>query len=215
MISYRSLKMIIDEKNEMLEKVITDRSKAFRYAAHELKAPLTAIKSTLEVVKDLYRKDLNSEVLEMIFRSERRANQVLSMVKELIAITQYNLSLEIPQYKIVDFNNWLYQAVILHKAEAVNKNIELSFIDLSKSLRVELDKIGLDEVVSNLISNALVYTPKGGKVVIEPFIENDRFGFSVSDTGIGISEDDIGKIFDEFTVVKMHVELKELAPVWD
>jgi signal transduction histidine kinase len=84
------LKKTIDEKNALLEKSIKDRSKAFRFAAHELKSPMIAIQSTLEVVKSLYAEELRKEVRNMVFKAEKRSSQAIDMIKEMIAVTQYN-----------------------------------------------------------------------------------------------------------------------------
>ncbi len=101
---YRSLKKIIDQKNVQLEKAIKDRSRTFRFAAHELKSPMIAIQSTLDVVKSLFSSDLRPEVKEMVFKAERRSSQVIEMIKELISVTQYNLGMEKPVFEKVDFD---------------------------------------------------------------------------------------------------------------
>ena len=198
MTGYRSLKKIIDEKNAQLEKVIKDRNKAFRFAAHELKSPMIAIQSTLSVVKGLFSDDLKLEVKDMILRAEKRTAQVIDMVKELISITQYNLGIEKPTFETINFGEWLQNISQQSIPNAVTKNISLHFVHPKKKLITKIDTNGLEKVVNNLISNAIRYTPNNGIVTVEPFNESDSFGFSVSDTGIGIPEDEIGKIFDEF-----------------
>jgi len=83
------------------EKAIKDRSRTFRFAAHELKSPMIAIQSTLDVVKSLFANELRQEVKDMVLKAERRSSQVIDMVKEMITVTQYNLGMEKPVLKIL------------------------------------------------------------------------------------------------------------------
>jgi signal transduction histidine kinase len=211
MMGYRSLNKTIDEKNALLEKSIKDRNKAFRFAAHELKSPMIAIQSTLEVVKSLYAEELRKEVRNMVFKAEKRSSQVIDMIKEMIAVTQYNLKIEKPVIEEVDFDEWLYQVVRQHNAFAVNKRIELIYENLKKNICTKLDANGFERVAANLINNALRYTREGGKVIVTPFFSKEKFGFSMKDTGIGIPKEDLDKIFEEFYRSKNAKEAEQLG----
>ena len=211
MMSYHLLKRTLDEKNTLLEKSIRDRNKAFRFAAHELKSPMIAIQSTLEVVKSLYAEELRKEVRDMVFKAEKRSSQVIDMIKEMIAVTQYNLGIEKPVIAEVHFSEWLYGIVKQYNAFAVNKKIELVFNHLTEDILVKLDSAGFEKVAANLVNNALRYTKEGGKVTVSPYYKADIFGFSVKDTGIGIPAEDIEKIFEEFYRSKNAKEAEQLG----
>lgn len=194
---YRSLKRIIDEKNELLEQALKERSKAFRFAAHELKSPVVAIQSTLEVAKSLFGGELRTEVFEMISKAERRSSQLIDIIKEMISVTQYNLGIEKKISKKVEWNDWLESNVNTHKALALRKNIELKLIK-TKKLSTVIDSVGFEKIVNNLVGNSIRYTNSGGTVVVTSAIDNLYYGFSVKDNGIGIPNEDIEKIFEEF-----------------
>lgn len=211
MSGYRELKRIIDQKNSQLQKVIKDRSRTFRFAAHELKSPMIAIQSTLEVVKSLFSDELRPEVKDMVLKAERRSSQVIDMIKEIIDVTQYNLGMEKPFFEEVDFDNWLSKTINNHIEYANKKNIELTYNHLPFPFIIKIDIYGLEKVVGNLVSNALRYTPIGGKVIVEPFVHDYKFGFSVKDTGIGIPEEDLEKIFDEFYRSKNAREAEQIG----
>ena len=208
---YRSLKKIIDQKNVQLEKAIKDRSRTFRFAAHELKSPMIAIQSTLDVVKSLFSSDLRPEVKEMVFKAERRSSQVIEMIKELISVTQYNLGMEKPVFEKVDFDKWLYSIVDHHRAYADNKNIALIYNHLPVTYNINIDTNGYEKVVSNLVNNALRYTLTGGKVIIDPFVSDQSYGLTVKDTGIGILKEDLEKIFEEFYRSKIARETEQIG----
>ncbi|MCJ7553515.1 MAG: ATP-binding protein [Ignavibacteriaceae bacterium] len=208
---YRSLKRIIDQKNVQLEQSIKDRSRTFRFAAHELKSPLIAIQSTLEVVKSLFSEDLRKEVKDMVLKAEKRSSQVIDMIKEMITVTQYNLGMEKPVFENVDFDEWLFGIVSHHKVYANKKNLELVYNHLSFSLNINIDVNGYEKVVSNLVSNGLRYTPSGGKVIVEPFVSDYSYGLVVKDTGIGIPKEDMEKIFEEFYRSKNAREAEQIG----
>lgn len=196
--NYRTLKVIIDEKNSQLEKSIQVRREVFRYAAHELKSPITTIQSTLAVVNHSYSKDLQPEVRDMVERAERRSSQLLDMVNEMIEITKYKEGIIVPDYQCVLFCAWLKQIVESQRSYAVQKKIQLDVGSLDEEITICFDRSEMEKVMVNLLSNALRYTPQGGRVSIEPFQDSKQYGFCVSDTGIGISRKDQEKIFDEF-----------------
>jgi signal transduction histidine kinase len=208
---YRSLKRIIDQKNVQLEKAIKDRSRTFRFAAHELKSPMIAIQSSLDVVKSLFSDDLRPEVKDMVFKAERRTSQVIDMIKEMIVVTQYNLGMEKPVIQKVDFDEWLWSTVSHHKEYANKKNIELIYNHPPFPVIITIDTNGFEKVVSNLVSNALRYTLPGGKVIIEIFVSDFSYGFLVKDNGIGIPKEDIEKIFEEFYRSKNAREAEQIG----
>lgn len=208
---YRSLKRIIDQKNVQLEKAIKDRSRTFRFAAHELKSPMIAIQSSLDVVKSLFSDDLRPEVKDMVFKAERRTSQVIDMIKEMIVVTQYNLGMEKPVIQKVDFDEWLWSIVSHHKEYANKKNIELIYNHPPFPIIITIDTNGFEKVVSNLVSNALRYTLPGGKVIIEIFVSDFSYGFLVKDNGIGIPKEDIEKIFEEFYRSKNAREAEQIG----
>lgn len=211
MMRFRSLKRTIDDKNALLEKSIKDRNKAFRFAAHEIKSPMIAIQSTLQVVKSLYAEELRKEVRDMVFKAEKRSSQVIDMIKEMIAVTQYNLKIEKPIIEETNFSEWLGHIVKQYKVFAANKKIDLVFNPLQDDISVQLDVNGFERVAANLITNALRYTLEGGKVIVTPVCTEDKFGFIVKDTGIGIPQDDRDRIFEEFYRSKNAKEAEQLG----
>ncbi|MBN2104931.1 HAMP domain-containing histidine kinase [bacterium] len=196
--NYRSLKAIIDEKNKLLERSMIERQEIFRYAAHELKSPITTIQSTLAVVDYTYSKDLAPEVRDMVKRAENRSTQLLDMVNEMIAITKYKQGIMVPDFQCVQFCGWLKQIAESQRSYALQKDIRLNVGTLSEEITICFDRSEMDKVVVNLLSNALRYTPSGGQVSIEPFQDKTHYGFCVIDTGIGIEMEDRDKIFNEF-----------------
>jgi signal transduction histidine kinase len=120
------------------------------------------------------------------------------MIKELIMITQYNLGIEKPRFETVNFDEWLFNIVSSSSADAKAKNISLEYEKFPYPIIVTFDTNGLEKVVTNVLNNALRYTTEFGVVKVAVLKNSNSFGFSISDSGIGIPDEDLQKIFDEF-----------------
>lgn len=195
---YRMLKRVIDQKSELLERTIVERDRIFRFTAHELKSPLTTLRSMLAVLEEVYGERLLDEVRDIVKRAVKRTDQVLWMVKDMIEVTQYKQGTAQQNITRVRYADWIQQVVEQHRTLAENKNIALTITPLDPRIEVELDTIALEKVLSNLVDNAIRYSNAGGQVQVEPFVKATVFGFRVKDTGIGIAAEDLPKIFDEF-----------------
>ena len=208
---YRNLKNIIDDKNLQLEKAMRERNKLFQFTAHEIKSPVTTIKTSLSVLRSLYGKNLNPEATQLLLRAERRSDQVLDMVKKMIEITHYHLSRETPKLETVNYQEWLSNAVSPYQSLAASKNISLSITKLDRDVTIDIDTSAMEKAVDNLVSNALRYTNEGGSVEVIPFADEKNFGLSVKDTGIGISEEEQKEIFKEFYRTPKAKEMEKLG----
>ncbi len=208
---YRNLKNIIDDKNLQLEKAMRERNKLFQFTAHEIKSPVTTIKTSLSVLRSLYGTNLNPEATQLLLRAERRSDQVLDMVKKMIEITHYHLSRETPKLETVNYQEWLSNAVSPYQSLAASKNISLSITKLDRDVTIDIDTSAMEKAVDNLVSNALRYTNEGGSVEVIPFADEKNFGLSVKDTGIGISEEEQKEIFKEFYRTPKAKEMEKLG----
>jgi len=92
--------------------------------------------------------------------------------------------------------------VAFHGAKAQAKKIALTLSPLPKLTPVFADRRNMEEVFSNLISNAISYTPEGGKVTVAAAMESGYLRASVSDNGIGMAPEDLGHIFNRFYRIK-------------
>ncbi|HEY9765979.1 MAG TPA: HAMP domain-containing sensor histidine kinase, partial [Chroococcales cyanobacterium] len=94
------------------------------------------------------------------------------------------------------------EAIGFAKPGALEKGISF-FSEIKVEESVFIDEQRIFQVLSNLISNALKFTPQGGRVSLKAFVEGDRLVSEVSDDGIGIAPEDLGKLFNRFTQLDM------------
>ena len=208
---YRHLKKLIDEKSEQLEDTIKERDKIFRFTAHELKSPLTTLRSMLAVIEEVYSEKMDAEVADLISRAVVRTDQVLDMVKDMIDVTQYRHGVSERIIENIDFNNWIERIVSPFRVYADRKSIIITLNKLTPDMNINFDGQALEKVLTNLVNNAIRYSPEKASITITPFYKRFIYGFSVSDTGIGISETDLPKIFDEFFRSKNAREMERLG----
>jgi len=168
------------------------RKRLTRDVSHELRTPLSTLQSHMEALIDGVWEPTSDRLIschEEILRLKR-------LVGDLEKLAQYeseNLILNKAKFNLGEV---IKNIVLNFEKEFLNKEIKLIFYD--KEIVVHGDKDKLSQVIVNLISNALKYTLKGGKVEVR-LLEDDQYvKLSVKDTGIGISEMDLQYVFERF-----------------
>ncbi len=195
---YRDSKRIIDKQNKQLIDADKDKTRFFQFASHELKAPVIAIKSTLDGVTKSFAGSLDPKVLDLLKRASMRSAQLLTILKELLELSQKRNVKPILENEQVNLNKILNDTIEHEKTSAEQRNIKLNINLDNESISTCGKREDFEKVFVNLINNAIRYSPNNSTVDIYTKVENQNFIFEVKDTGIGISEDDIPKIFEEF-----------------
>lgn len=157
--------------------------------AHEFRTPLTTIQSNLEGIIDGVFEPTN-ERIESITQEIMRLSRMVSEIDKIVEIEKSENKLEKEEF---DLSQLLQQTLLSFENEARAKNITL--ILKSELCIINADKDKINQVVINLLSNALKYTDSG-EIVVTLKSYSDIGCFSISDTGIGISEEDIENIFE-------------------
>lgn len=195
---YRDSKRIIDKQNKQLIEADKDKTQFFQFASHELKAPVIAIKSTLDGVIKSYAGNLDARVVDMLSRASMRSAQLITILKELLTLSQKRNFKTLPDNKIIDLISILKNTIENEKTLADQNNIKF-ILDLTPQ---EVNICGIREdfekIFINLINNAIRYSNNGDKIEINARVDDNEFIFEVKDKGIGIPEQDIERIFEEF-----------------
>jgi two-component sensor histidine kinase len=168
-------------------------------AAHQLKSPFNAIYSLMKVLRKGYMGPVTEQQQDALLRCEKRLEMLGSLVSDLLKLGIRRMSSDRTTPHAVDAGDALASLVDLFESTASEKGVQIAFQIGDGVPPVMADEKLLDELFTNLISNAVKYTPSGGRVsvVLEP-LSHDRIKFQVSDTGIGIPEEDVSRLFTEF-----------------
>ncbi|MDQ0974296.1 two-component system sensor histidine kinase VicK [Neobacillus niacini] len=178
------------------EKIDAERREFVANVSHELRTPLTTMRSYLEALADGAWKDedIAPNFLE-VTRTE--TERMIRLVNDLLQLskldsTDYRLNKEWVNF--VDFYHRIIDRFEMAKEQNVSFKRELP----KHAIFVEIDEDKMTQVLYNIISNALKYSPEGGEVTFSIKEEEEKVIVSVSDQGVGIPKENIGKIFDRF-----------------
>lgn len=181
---------------DKLEQVETTRQHFVSNVSHELKTPLSSIKVLSEsilldnnVPRETYvefLQDINSEVDRMA--------AIISDLLTLVKLDQKEIPIE---FKETNLNKLVEDIIKRLTPLAHIKKITIHYINL-KEVTADADSMKLTLALSNLIENGIKYTPEGGSVSVTIDADHQNAFFTISDTGIGIADEELGRIFERF-----------------
>lgn len=192
---------ILKLKTNELKELDTLKSQFFANISHELRTPLTLVLGPVEALMELHYGELTEQQLQVLRTVRRNGKQLLSLIEEVLDLSKLEatkLELKETEVPFYPYFKRLYHAF---ESAADLKKIEYQlFYLLDETLTVQLDKKKFEKIVNNLISNAIKYTPKGGKVQIsvDETFDSDSIQVKIKDSGKGIHPDDIPHIFDRY-----------------
>ena len=165
--------------------------------SHELKTPLTSIKSYTETILDgvVTDPDTVHEFLEVV---NNEADRMTRLVRDLLQLSNFDaktVSLDLAEH---DYVNMVKKAVQKVEVTAKQKMQQITLISDDGYIFGYFDHDRIEQVVLNILSNAIKYTPEGGDIKVYISRQNDQAVFKVKDTGMGIPEKDLSRIFERF-----------------
>ncbi len=179
---------------------LTHTKKSLAYvlsvATHDLKAPLATVQSCLDTILGGFTGHITDKQRDLLTRGKSRITDLTKMINNLLDISCLQLTKG-------DFIRLSLAHVVEDSLAEVQGMSEQKYIIIENNVSWELPGImgqprRLQQVITNLLSNAIKFTPQGGKVTISSSEKGTHVQISVADTGIGISAEDLPRIFDDF-----------------
>lgn len=184
------------EESKRLEKIKKD---FITNVSHELKTPLTAIKGFIETLEEEIEDPENLHYIKIV---SKNTDRLINIVQDLLLLSELEDDSSANKLMVssVDLRLILGNIKILFEQKLIEKGLFLE-IDSGKELpKAQIDSYRFEQVFINLINNSIKYTEKGGIKIYLKEIPEDKLLIEVSDTGVGIPEEDQDRIFERFYI---------------
>lgn len=191
----KNLEEIVKQRTKQIEHLLRQKDEFINQLSHDLKTPLTPMMVLLPLLREKIKNKKDTESFDVILRNVYFMKDLVNKTIDLAKLNSGIIELE---FENLNLNEEL-EFVIGNSQILLDQN-NIKFINNIKTpIFVFADKIRLDEVFNNLITNAIKYSPKkGGKIFIDAFEDKDMITISVKDTGLGMDSKQIEYVFDEF-----------------
>ncbi|MCQ2978985.1 MAG: ATP-binding protein [Clostridia bacterium] len=190
------LGMAFNQMSAKLQKADANRQEFVSNVSHELKTPLSSMKVLIEslllqdnVSEEMYKEflgDTNSEI-----------DRLTDIINHLLTIVKMDVKVLPLSLEAININDMINGIIKRLTPLASKKNLTLEFVEEKDEVMAEVDKINITLAISNLIENGIKYTDEGGvKVTLDQ--DHQNMYITITDTGIGLEEEEQTKIFDRF-----------------
>lgn len=191
-----------ERKDRIIQEEVNMRNiDFFANISHEFRAPLTLINGA---VSSLYEDDESSENREhMLGIVSRNVNRMLKLISQMLDFNKLDHDMLKLQISLANVSSVIRRSWEIFEIGAMQKNIDFNLIGCEEDRLGFVDSDKLEKIIYNLLSNALKFTPLGGRIDVNCIFDDEgKLQVTVSDTGIGLQEDKIDKIFERFTQVE-------------
>jgi signal transduction histidine kinase len=169
---------------------------------HDLRSPMTAIKGFTDLMATRHLGQITDKQTLALTTMQKSVDTQLSLINDYLDLSRLEAGRMDINLKPLDLNQVITSAVRLVEVLAELENLKLT-VEMDPALPFVLgDEAKFEQVLVNLLSNAIKFTDEGGSITISAAAEGDMMQVSISDTGIGISNDDMPLLFDKYRQIK-------------
>ncbi len=197
----------LDAYAKELEKALMVKSDFVSMASHELRTPLAAIKEGIGIVLDGKTGEVTGQQKEFLHMAKRNVDRLARIINDILDFQKLEYGKMVMRLKENDINEIVKEACSMMAHMARDKHIELVISPGRDIPKIHCDKDKITQVLTNLISNAVKFTEKG-TITVSTCRDANVAMVSVSDTGIGVKEEDMPDLFQKFSQIEKGLERK-------
>jgi signal transduction histidine kinase len=200
----------LEKQNITLNKINKLKSELFSRTSHELKTPLISVKGFTELLLTLYTSKLDPEIisiLEEIRDGSKRLEKIINLLLDSTKLEAGQLSLNLHDEDLT----FLIKFCVKELQGLAKLREQTISLNLQDELKTKFDKERIYEVISNLLVNAIKYTPPGGDIIIETKKNKESYIFSIQDNGIGFTEEERSMVFKQFGKIERYGQGWDIA----
>ena len=193
----------LEKQNITLDKINKLKTDLFSRTSHELKTPLISIKGFTELLLTVHKAKLDNDVISILEEIRDGSKRLENIIKLLLEGTK----LEAGQYELnlsEEDLTFLIKFCVNELRGLVRLRSQTITLELHDELKTKFDKERIYDVISNLLVNAIKYTPLEGNIIIQSEVKDDFFIISVKDNGIGFTEEEKSQVFKQFGKIERY-----------
>ena len=200
---FQKVSRAFNTMTEKLEHVEEGRREFVSNVSHELRSPITSIRGFAEGMADgVIPEEEHPKYLRLVADESKRLS---GLINDLLAMSRLEKDDAKLEMSVFDINEMLRRAIIRRMTELDEKKIDIACEPETDPCYVRADRDRIEQVVINLLDNAIKFTGVEGKITLASRVRGDKAEITVRDNGIGVAEEDRDKIFDRFfTVDRAH-----------
>jgi len=184
----------VEERTQEVSKLLKQKDMFINQLGHDLKNPLGPLLNILPILEKKNKDPQLNESFEVLNRNVRHMK---NLVTKTIQLSQLNSPSTQLQYEELNLVDEIHEVLEKNKFLFSDNNIEVDN-NINESITIQADKLQITELFDNILDNAVKYGPNGRKITIDAEQINDDIIISVKDMGIGMNEEQLHHIFDEF-----------------
>ncbi len=170
--------------------------------SHEIRSPMNSLLMQLKVILDGLAGEITDKQREILERASAKILNLNNLVSELLDLARIESGLIAHEKEVIDIAALLREQLAFHGPYGEEKKVSLNLQCPEELPTLFANRQNMEEVFANLITNAIKYSPPGASVTVKATVEGDHLRLEVADTGFGISQEDLEKIFTRFYRVK-------------
>lgn len=194
----RSYEEELEQRNAELLRANKLKTSFLANMSHELRTPLTAINGFAELLRGEYFGSLNDKQMQYVCDIHESGKHLLELINGILDLSKVEADKMTLRLQHTDLGALAHEALKIVQAQAAAKAISLE-VQSESDVVVLVDPVRIKQVFYNYLSNAVKFTPQGGEVRVHIYNNEHAIITEVHDTGIGIAEEDQGKLFEPFT----------------
>jgi PAS domain S-box-containing protein len=193
----------LEEQNRMLSEINKLKSDLFSRTSHELKTPLISIKGFTELLLKLHSEKLDDDVISILEEIKNGSKRLEDYINSLVESSQLEQGL-MKIRKEKENLTFLINYCVKQLQGIANLREQKIKVNIKEKIFSEFDKEKIYEVITNLLINAIKYTPVGGHIIIDSKQKDGHYIISIKDTGIGLTQKEISQLFTQFGKIERY-----------
>jgi PAS domain S-box-containing protein len=184
----------VEERTRKINHLLKQKDEFINQLGHDLKNPLSPLVNLLPIIEKEETDEKRKNMLKVINRNVGYMKNLVTKTIELARLNSPNMKFFLEETNLL---NHINSAINANRLFIESMQIEI-INNIEDNIWIKADKLRLDELLNNLLTNAIKYSKKNGEIIFDAKIENDFVSVGIRDNGIGMTKEQLEHIFDEF-----------------